>query len=164
MADTFSRAKRSEIMSRIRGKDTTPEILVRQLLHALGYRFRLHRNDLPGKPDIVLPRHRKIILVHGCFWHGHPRCPRAALPKTNPEFWHTKIGKNKVRDHRVRDKLRRMGWAVLVLWQCQLGDIRKLTDRIIGFLLADESAALGRAPRRRLVDTPPSTAKHIPAQ
>src|SRR5688572_2860168 len=101
MADTFTKAKRSEIMSHIGGKDTAPELLVRRLLHALGFRFRLHRTDLPGKPDIVLPRHRKVVLIHGCFWHSHSGCPRAALPTTNGEFWRKKIGDNQARDRRV---------------------------------------------------------------
>jgi DNA mismatch endonuclease (patch repair protein) len=134
MADTFTKAKRSDIMSRIGGKDTAPELLVRRLLHALGYRFRLHRDGLPGKPDIVLPRHRKIVLIHGCFWHGHPRCPRAALPTTNAEFWQKKIGGNKIRDRRVRRELRGLGWNVLVLWQCQLKDVEKLMRRLQTFL------------------------------
>jgi len=134
MADVFTPAKRSAIMSRIGGKDTAPELRVRRLLHALGYRFRLHRKDLPGKPDIVLPRHRKVILVHGCFWHSHPGCPRAALPATNVEFWRTKIGKNTARDQQVRQKLAELGWSVLVLWQCQLGDVESLTDNLQAFL------------------------------
>jgi DNA mismatch endonuclease, patch repair protein len=105
MADVFTPKKRSEIMSRIGGKDTAPEVRVRRLLHALGFRFRLHRSDLPGKPDIVLPRHRKIILVHGCFWHSHADCPRAALPTTNPEFWRAKVEGNVARDRRVCTEL-----------------------------------------------------------
>jgi DNA mismatch endonuclease (patch repair protein) len=134
MADTFTKAKRSEIMSRIGGKDTAPELFVRRLLHAMGYRFRLHRTDLPGKPDIVLPRHRKIILVHGCFWHGHPGCPRAALPTTNDEFWRKKIGKNTTRDQQVRAQLCQLNWDVLVLWQCQLKDADALLARLENFL------------------------------
>src|SRR4051794_41747802 len=127
MADVFTPQKRSEIMSRISGKDTAPEIRVRRLLHAFGFRFRLHRSDLPGKPDIVLPRHRKIVLIHGCFWHGHPSCPRAALPTTNTVFWERKIGGNMKRDRKVRRELRSLGWKVLVLWQCQLKNMELLT-------------------------------------
>jgi DNA mismatch endonuclease (patch repair protein) len=134
MADTFTAAKRSEIMSRIGGKDTAPEVLVRRLLHGLGFRFRLHRKDLPGKPDIVLPRHKKLILVHGCFWHGHRDCPRAALPTTNVKFWRRKISKNIVRDRQVRKQLAELGWDVLVLWQCQLKDDAVLTDTLLSFL------------------------------
>src|SRR3954465_5429815 len=116
--DRISPDSRSKLMSRVSGMNTRPEIAVRHLLHALGFRFRLHRKDLPGKPDIVLPRHRKVILVHGCFWHSHPRCPGAALPTTNAEFWCTKIEKNVARDKRVRSELTGLGWDVLVLWQC----------------------------------------------
>src|SRR5947209_66183 len=119
MADTFTKAKRSEIMSRIGGKDTAPELRVRRLLHALGFRFRLHRDDLPGKPDIVLPRLRKIVLIHGCFWHCHPGCPRAALPTTNAEFWQKKIDGNQARDRRVRPELKKAGWTVPVPLQFQ---------------------------------------------
>jgi DNA mismatch endonuclease (patch repair protein) len=106
MVDTFTKTKRSEIMSRIGGKNTAPELRVRRVLHALGYRFRVHRDDLPGKPDIVLPRHQKIVLIHGCFWHGHPGCPRAALPTTNTGFWEKKISGNKKRDQSVLRELR----------------------------------------------------------
>jgi DNA mismatch endonuclease (patch repair protein) len=134
MVDTFNKAKRSEIMSRIGRKNTAPELRVRRLLHALGYRFRLHRNDLPGRPDIVLPRHRKVVLIHGCFWHGHPKCPRAALPTTNRLFWENKIHGNKARDRRVLRQLRRQGWDVLILWQCQLKSIESLTGRLLRFL------------------------------
>jgi DNA mismatch endonuclease, patch repair protein len=134
MADLFSRAKRSEIMSRIGATNTAPEMCVRRLLHALGFRFRLHRADLPGKPDIVLPRYCKIVLVHGCFWHGHAGCPRSVLPVSNTTFWEEKIGKNKCRDRRVQRELRRLGWEVLVLWQCQLKNIEVLTDRLLSFL------------------------------
>src|SRR5262249_52465589 len=142
MADMFTKAKRSAIMSRISGKDTAPELRVRRLLHALGFRFRLHRDDLPGKPDIVLPRHRKIILVHGCFWHSHPGCPRAALPTTNVEFWQKKIGKNTARDQQVRNQLRELNWDVLVLWQCQLKDADALLAQLEAFLGARAHGAL----------------------
>lgn len=134
MADVFTQQKRSEIMSRIGGKNTAPEIRVRRLLHALGFRFRLHRSDLPGKPDILLPRHDKIILVHGCFWHGHEGCPRAALPATHSEFWRAKIERNVMRDKRVCSELRDLGWSVLVLWQCELTSIETVTDRLLKFL------------------------------
>jgi DNA mismatch endonuclease (patch repair protein) len=134
MVDMFTKAKRSEIMSRIGGKDTAPELRVRRMLHALGFRFRLHRDDLPGKPDIVLPRHRKILFIHGCFWHGHPGCPRSALPTTNRPFWEKKISGNRTRDRRVRGELRKLGWDVLVLWQCKLKDTQALADRLATFL------------------------------
>src|SRR5688500_15685000 len=105
MADTFTKEQRSKIMSQVKSTNTKPEILVRQLLHRMGYRFRLHRKDLPGKPDIVLPRHHKVIFVHGCFWHGHEGCPRAARPTTNVDFWNTKIDRNVERDVRNRQEL-----------------------------------------------------------
>ena len=134
MADKFTSAKRSEIMSRIGGRNTAPELRVRRLLHALGFRFRLHRDDLPGKPDVVLPRYHKIVLIHGCFWHAHAGCPRAVLPTTNTPFWERKIGDNKKRDQRVRRQLRALGWEVLTLWQCQLKSTEVLTSRLLRFL------------------------------
>lgn len=106
-------------MSRIRSTDTKPELAVRSLLHSLGYRFRLHRADLPGRPDIVLPRHRKIILVQGCFWHGHS-CRRASKPKSNEVYWNAKIGGNVARDSRNRAALECQGWTVLELWECEI--------------------------------------------
>lgn len=130
MADVFTPAKRSAIMARIKGQNTKPEILVRKLVHSLGYRFRLHQNKLPGKPDLVLPRHEKIIFVHGCFWHGHAGCSRATVPSTNISFWQRKIQGNKRRDLSVRRKLRRKGWSILVVWQCQTRSIERLTDRL----------------------------------
>ena len=136
MADVFTQKKRREIMSRIGGKDTAPEIRVRRLLHALGFRFRLNRTDLPGKPDIVLPRHKKIVLVHGCFWHGHRDCLRAAIPGTNSEFWRAKIEKNKIRDRRVCAELCDLGWSVLVLWQCELNSSTVLSTRLLNFVRA----------------------------
>jgi DNA mismatch endonuclease (patch repair protein) len=110
-------------MSRIRSKDTRPEIAVRRILHGLGYRFRLHRTDLPGRPDIVLPRHGKIVLVHGCFWHGHT-CRIASRPKSNAGYWLPKIERNRARDVRNREALAALGWQVLELWEC---DIRRGT-------------------------------------
>ena len=139
MADVFSRARRSAIMSRIKGANTKPEILVRKIVHSLGYRFRLHSRDLPGKPDIVLRRHHRIIFVHGCFWHGHVRCSRSALPSTNKKFWQKKILANKVRDLRVRRKLKRDGWKVFVIWQCQTKNIVDLTKRLERFLKDDST-------------------------
>lgn len=102
-------------MSRVKGRDTKPEMLVRSLVHRMGFRFRVHRRELPGNPDIVLPRHGKAIFVHGCFWHGHKRCSRSKRPKTNKTFWNNKIDENIERDKRFRRELRRMGWKVLVV-------------------------------------------------
>lgn len=106
-------------MARIRSKDTKPERVVRSILHRLGFRFRLHRQDLPGKPDIVLPRYKKIVLVQGCFWHGHT-CTLASKPKSNRDYWCKKINRNRLRDRRVRRELLAQGWSVLELWECEI--------------------------------------------
>ena len=119
MVDNLSKEKRSELMARIRSKDTKPELVVRSILHRLGFRFRIHRKDLPGKPDIVLPRHRKIILIQGCFWHGH-NCSLASKPKSNQYYWSEKIRANRLRDHRVKRELIKQGWSVLELWECEV--------------------------------------------
>lgn len=134
MADVFSRKKRSWIMSRIKGKDTAPEVLVRSLVHQMGFRFRIHRRDLPGNPDIVLPRHGKVIFVNGCFWHGHKRCPRSQRPTTNRRFWNRKINDTIARDKRFRAGLHRMGWRVLTVWQCETRKPERLLTRLERFL------------------------------
>jgi DNA mismatch endonuclease (patch repair protein) len=134
MTDTVSRERRSWIMSRVKGKDTAPELFVRSLVHRLGYRFRLHRRDLPGAPDLVFVSRRKVIFVHGCFWHGH-NCVRGdRQPKSNSDYWKRKIAKNKERDRSRRKQLRDLGWDVLVVWECQLRDEEKLTQELIAFL------------------------------
>ncbi|QDT93852.1 very short patch repair endonuclease [Gimesia algae] len=116
--DHYSKIKRSKLMSRVRSKDTKPEKIVRKLLHSTGYRFRLHRKDLPGKPDIVLPKYHAAIFVHGCFWHGHD-CPKGRRPITNREFWDDKLEKNKKRDARNTKLLKSEGWKVIVIWECE---------------------------------------------
>ena len=134
--DPLSPADRSRVMSAIKNKDTAPELLVRRLVHGMGYRFRLHRRDLPGCPDIVLPRHRKVILVHGCFWHRHS-CPRGkSVPETRTAFWKAKFEANKRRDSRARQKLQTQGWRVATVWECQLrpSNQSRLVDRIRRFL------------------------------
>lgn len=118
--DTVSRQKRSWIMSRVRGKDTQPERQVRKFVHALGLRYRLHSANLPGKPDLVFPRWRKAIFVHGCFWHGHEGCNRWRLPKANRSYWRAKIARNRQRDAGHLLFLRRLGWKTLVVWECEL--------------------------------------------
>ncbi len=135
MADVHTVSQRSFNMSRIRGKDTKPEMIVRSLVHQMGYRFRLHRKDLPGKPDLVLPRHKKVILVHGCYWHMH-RCRFGqVVPKTNTEFWQTKRLSNVERDHRNTRKLRRAGWKVLTIWECWTRDVeQKVIPKLQAFL------------------------------
>ena len=135
MTDVFSKEKRSWIMSRVRGHDTKPEILVRSVVHRMGFRFRIHRRDLPGNPDIVLPRHGKVIFVHGCFWHGHKRCSRSKRPTTNEEFWNRKLDGNIERDKRFREALRRRGWKVLVVWECETRKHDVLLKKLERFLL-----------------------------
>jgi len=127
--------KRSAMMARIGQRDTQPELAVRRLLHGLGYRFRLHRRDLPGRPDIILPRYRIAILVHGCFWHRHRRCQFAYVPKSRIEFWTRKFQQNIDRDKRVSRELRARGWKVLTVWECQTFDTGAL-DRRLRRLLA----------------------------
>lgn len=119
MTDIFNKEKRSLIMSKITGKDTKPEIIIRKALFAEGYRYRLYKKDLPGKPDIVFPGRNKVIFINGCFWHGH-NCKRAALPETNKSFWEKKINGNKERDKRNLAKLKDMGWETLIVWQCEI--------------------------------------------
>ena len=116
--DPLTPTQRSERMSRVRHKDTKPEMVVRRLTHSLGYRYRLHRRDLPGQPDVVFPSRRKIILVHGCFWHQHG-CPIYRYPKSRLEFWAPKLERNIRRDRENQARLRELGWEVLVVWECQ---------------------------------------------
>lgn len=129
--DIFSKEQRSTIMSRVRSANTGPEIQVRKILHRLGYRFRLHRRDLPGTPDIVLPAHDSVILVHGCFWHRHDGCGDASTPNTRVDFWKKKFAENITRDGKKVAALRALGWNVLTIWECELRDevalARKLT-------------------------------------
>ena len=119
MTDIMPKSKRSALMRRVRTMNTTPEIRVRRALHAAGFRFRLHRKDLPGTPDIVLPRFKLCVFVHGCFWHGHRSCPKAHLPETRNEFWSKKISENKLRDRKMRRALEKEGWNVAVVWECE---------------------------------------------
>lgn len=117
-------------MARIRSRNTRPEMAVRRLLHAMGLRFRLHRKDLPGKPDIVLPRHRLAIFVHGCFWHQHENCRLASKPKTRTEYWEPKLAANIQRDARAADTLVGMGWRVEIVWECDARQPDRLASRI----------------------------------
>ena len=139
MTDIFDPEKRSQIMSRIRGRDTRPEMIVRRIAHGLGFRFRLHRKDLPGRPDIVFPRHQAVIVVHGCFWHRHPGCKRASSPKTREGYWQNKFEANVVRDRRNETALRDLGWKVMVIWECETKDHDALATRIESFLRRDDS-------------------------
>ena len=122
MTDIYDHKKRSEIMGRVRATNTKPENLVRRIAHGLGYRFQLYRDDLPGKPDLVFPRHGKVIFVHGCFWHGHKNCRKAKRPATNRAFWHRKLSRNIERDQQNIVALKESGWKTLVIWECETQD------------------------------------------
>ncbi|MFN8307858.1 MAG: DNA mismatch endonuclease Vsr [Ferruginibacter sp.] len=120
MADVHTKKQRSYNMSRIRAKDTKPEMLVRKFLHANGFRYKLHDKTLPGKPDIVLPKYRTVIFVHGCFWHGHSNCKYFKVPKTRTRWWMDKINRNKANDEKAVKELRKQRWRVVILWECGL--------------------------------------------
>jgi DNA mismatch endonuclease, patch repair protein len=120
-------------MSRVKSRDTMPERIVRSMLHAMGYRYRLQRKDLPGKPDIVFGPRKKAVFIHGCFWHGH-RCPKGRPPKSNEKFWRAKIETNRARDRRSIRKLKALGWEVLTIWQCELKGPLAVRKRIVDFL------------------------------
>ena len=130
MTDTLSKAERSRNMSKIRGKDTGPERQVRSLLHRAGYRFRLHGADLPGKPDLVLPKYKAVVFVHGCFWHRHKGCKEATTPKSHRKFWAEKFARNVANDKKHVRRLRRLGWCVRIVWECQLRYSDKVLSRI----------------------------------
>ncbi len=132
--DTLTPEERSKRMGLVRSKNTKPELLVRQLTHALGFRYRLHREGLPGRPDMVFPGRRKVIFVHGCFWHRHEGCHLARMPKSRLEFWEPKLTKNRERDLQVNKLLAEQGWKVLVVWECELRDKNALEQRIKEFL------------------------------
>ena len=130
MSDVFSPAKRSAVMRRVRSRDTGPERTVRKILTGLGLRYRLHRDDLPGKPDIVMAGRRLAIFVHGCFWHGHDCARGARVPKQNQDYWLAKVGRNRARDSACSEALEAAGWRVSVVWECELRDLPGLTRRL----------------------------------
>jgi DNA mismatch endonuclease, patch repair protein len=134
LVDILTPEVRSALMSRIRAKDTRPEIAVRRIVHALGFRYRLHCRDLPGTPDLVFRRMRKIIFVHGCFWHRHDGCPKAYKPKSRQSFWRKKFRLNKQRDRMHIKQLTQDGWDVMVIWECELESLKAVTARIGRFL------------------------------
>lgn len=134
VADTVSKQRRSEIMSHIRSKGMAPEMAVRRLVFSLGYRYRLHQKDLPGKPDLVFSSRRKVIFVHGCFWHQHRGCVDSRTPRTNQAYWIPKLERNKKRDKSNRAKLTKMGWRSLVIWECWTRDAPRLERMIRQFL------------------------------
>ena len=143
MSDTLSQTQRSYNMSLIRGKNTKPEILVRKELHARGFRFRLHNKNLPGSPDIVLPKYGVAIMINGCFWHGHKGCKYATKPKSNVEFWETKIARNRHRDEVTNAHLEALGWHVITVWECELRGKSILASRLDA--LAEEIREAGAA-------------------
>lgn len=139
MADTLTSERRSWNMSRIRGRDTGPELMLRSLLHRAGFRFRLHAKQLPGRPDIILPRYRTAIFVHGCFWHRHPGCRNATTPSTRREFWQAKFDGNISRDARNQAELEAAGWTVLTVWECELkADAEGVARRLASDLRKDD--------------------------
>lgn len=140
MMDTLSTSDRSARMSRIRATDSKPEMTVRRLLHRMGYRYRLHRRDLPGTPDIVFASQKKAIFVHGCFWHRHQHCHLARMPKTRQEFWGIKLDANRLRDLRNESALADLGWHVLVVWECELRS-QNLERKLVCFLENDRERA-----------------------
>ncbi len=145
MVDTRTKEQRRRIMQAVRGKDTGPEWTVRRLLHGLGYRYRLHRKDLPGKPDLVFPDRKKAIFVHGCFWHAHG-CRYGQPPKSRLDYWLPKLEQNKKRDAEKRAQLEALGWKVLTVWQCEIRDIEALTTALRAFLdgIVDKSRSTSR--------------------
>ena len=134
--DNLSRAQRSATMARVRSRDTGPELIVRRLVHSLEYRYRLYRSNLPGKPDLAFPHRKKAIFVHGCFWHGHDCSAGTNRPRSNRSYWQRKLLGNQRRDIANRAALRGLGWKVLVVWECQLGNLGRLRSRIERFLEA----------------------------
>lgn len=134
MSDPLTRPQRSLHMARIRRANTLPELIVRRLLHRLGYRFRLQLRGVPGRPDVAFPSRKKAIFVHGCFWHAHEGCPTHRIPKTRTEFWLTKFSRNRERDKRLLSAATEAGWGCLVLWECELGSTTLLTERLTSFL------------------------------
>jgi DNA mismatch endonuclease (patch repair protein) len=151
--DVYGPEKRSAVMRRVKGKDTAPELVVRRLLWRLGARYRLHRADLPGKPDVVLPGRRLAIFVHGCFWHGHDCARGARVPKANRDYWLAKVGRNRSRDAAHRAALAELGWRVETVWECELKDAAGLQGRLQGWLervprRPPELRPPGRSPRQ----------------
>jgi len=129
--DHLSKKKRSWNMSLIRSSNTKPELVVRKILHSLGYRYSLHKKDLPGKPDIVLRKHRTVIFVHGCFWHQHKRCKRSNIPKSHTQYWKPKLERNMSRDKVHKKNLRKLSWKTIVIWECETKSLEKLKDKLL---------------------------------
>jgi DNA mismatch endonuclease (patch repair protein) len=138
LLDTVSARRRSQIMSRVRGKNTAPELAIRRLVHAMGFRYRLHRRDITGTPDLAFIKARKVIFVHGCFWHRHPGCPNTRTPKSNVGFWRAKLAANRRRDRANLSRLAASGWRVLVLWECEISNLNMVRFKVASFLKRGE--------------------------
>jgi DNA mismatch endonuclease (patch repair protein) len=141
--DKLSEARRSENMRQIRSKDMAPEVAVRRMVHALGFRFRLHRRDLPGAPDLVLPRLKKVIFVHGCFWHQHSGCREGRFPGTRQDYWRPKLLRNVERDAENAKRIRALGWTSLTVWECELKDAATVRERLTRFLRPQSRRQIG---------------------
>ena len=139
---------RSRIMRAIKKRDTRPEITVRKMLHAMGYRFRLHRSDLPGTPDIVLPGRRTVVFVNGCFWHQHPGCAKGRTPTSRREYWHPKLLRNVIRDATAKAELERAAWKVNVVWECELADLDSVRERLASAIQPHTSALISKPAKR----------------
>ena len=148
MSDILSAEERSERMSRVGDKNSKPELRVRSLIHRMGFRFRLHPRELPGKPDIVLPRHKKAVFVHGCFWHRHRGCPRSTTPQNNWAFWQKKFKENIARDRRKARALRVLGWDILVIWECQTLNDDAIRGILSEFFVNKRPVPAARKPSR----------------
>ena len=149
--DPLSQAQRSAHMARIRRSETKPELIVRRLLHRLGYRFRVQLKGVPGRPDVAFPGRRKAVMVHGCFWHQHEGCRLAHVPSSRPEFWSAKFARNKERDARLQAKAEAAGWAVLVVWECETKNLGSLQSSLQGFLGAAKLEASALHPSTALL-------------
>lgn len=132
--DHLTAEARSKLMARVRQAGTSPELVVRKICWSLGYRYRLNQKKLPGKPDLVFPKLQKVVFVHGCFWHQHRKCPRSKLPDTNKLFWKNKLGGNQLRDSKTQRELRKLGWSILIVWECELRRLDRLVTRLEKFL------------------------------
>jgi DNA mismatch endonuclease (patch repair protein) len=143
--DTVSASVRSKIMQQVKSKNTKPELAVRSLLHRMGFRFRLHDPKLPGRPDIVLKRHKTVIFVHGCFWHRHKGCKRMTMPASNQDYWKRKFDRNLARDRVDKRKLRRLGWRVIVVWECETKNVELLAQRFLSCFVTNHCSHQGNS-------------------
>ena len=164
MTDIVDSQRRSEMMARIRGRDTTPELIVRRISHGMGFRFRLHRKDLPGRPDLVFPRHRLAVFVHGCFWHQHSGCRYAYKPKSHIAFWTDKFVRNVARDRHNEEALRNLGWRVFVIWECETRDEETVRQYLARHIEQGAASLAGESrqpsPEQRIQADPGSARSH----